>query len=210
MTLWFVLALMTAAAAFAVVLPLGRRVAPAPSGSEIDIYRDQLDEVERDRTAGRIGEADAQAARLEVSRRLLAVDAVNPATASSSPRLRRAVSLVALIMLPLLAATIYLKLGSPSLPALPFAERQLANDLASAPMTRLVAQVEAHLEQNPDDGRGWEVLAPVLLRLGRVDDAVRAHRNSLREERRERGAPRRSRRGACGRGRRRRHSGCKE
>lgn len=179
MALWFVLALMTAAAAFAVVLPLGRRAATVASTSEIDIYRDQLDEVERDRMAGRIGEADAQAARLEVSRRLLAADAAGVPAATSSPSLRRAVSLVALIALPLAAAAIYLKLGSPGLPAFPLAERQLATDIASAPMTRLVAQVEAHLEKNPDDGRGWEVLAPVLLRLGRADDAVKAYRNSL-------------------------------
>lgn len=179
MALWFVLALMTAAAAFAVVLPLGRRAQPTPSTSEIDIYRDQLDEIERDRKAGRIGDADAQAARLEVSRRLLAADAATGAAASSSPSMRRAVSLVALIALPLAAVVIYLKLGSPGLPAFPLAERQVATDVASESMTRLVAQVEAHLEKNPDDGRGWEVLAPVLLRLGRLDDAVKANRNSL-------------------------------
>ncbi len=43
----------------------------------------------------------------------------------------------------------------------------------------MVAQVEAHLEKNPTDGRGWTVLAPVLARLGRYDDAVRAYRNSI-------------------------------
>jgi cytochrome c-type biogenesis protein CcmH len=42
-----------------------------------------------------------------------------------------------------------------------------------------VAQVEAHLEKNPTDGRGWSVLAPVLAKLGRFDDAVRAYRNSI-------------------------------
>jgi cytochrome c-type biogenesis protein CcmH len=42
-----------------------------------------------------------------------------------------------------------------------------------------VAQVEAHLEKNPGDARGWTVLAPVLARLGRYDDAVRAWRNAI-------------------------------
>ena len=42
-----------------------------------------------------------------------------------------------------------------------------------------MAQVEAHLEKNPTDGRGWNVIAPVLARLGRYDDAVRAYRNSI-------------------------------
>ena len=44
----------------------------------------------------------------------------------------------------------------------------------------LVGQVEAHLEQNPEDGRGWEVVGPVYMRLGRYDDAVKARRNALR------------------------------
>jgi cytochrome c-type biogenesis protein CcmH len=40
-------------------------------------------------------------------------------------------------------------------------------------------QVERHLETNPKDARGWEVLAPIYLRTGRFDDAVRARRNAL-------------------------------
>ena len=36
-----------------------------------------------------------------------------------------------------------------------------------------------HLEEDPTDGRGWSVLAPVLARLGRYDEAVRAYRNSI-------------------------------
>ena len=41
------------------------------------------------------------------------------------------------------------------------------------PLDRLVAQVEEHLANNPDDGRGWEVVGPVYMRLGRFEDAVR-------------------------------------
>jgi cytochrome c-type biogenesis protein CcmH len=47
-------------------------------------------------------------------------------------------------------------------------------------LDRLVAQVESRLETNPEDGRGWEVIGPVYMRLGRFDDAVRARRNALR------------------------------
>ena len=54
MTLWFVFALMTAAAIFAVLWPLaGSR--KSPSGSDIEVYRDQLDELERDRDNGLVG-----------------------------------------------------------------------------------------------------------------------------------------------------------
>lgn len=53
MTLWFVFALMTAAAAFAVLWPLGRgsRAALA-QGTEATVYKDQLAEVDRDAALG--------------------------------------------------------------------------------------------------------------------------------------------------------------
>jgi cytochrome c-type biogenesis protein CcmH len=85
---------------------------------------------------------------------------------------------LALVALPLGSAGIYLALGSPTVPGQPRAAR-----LAAPPDQRsidtLVAQVEAHLERNPNDGRGWEVVAPVYIRLGRYADAVKAHRNVL-------------------------------
>lgn len=179
MTLWFVLALMTAAAIFAVLWPLSRAPAQAASQSGLSIYKDQLDELERDRQAGLIGGADADAARIEISRRLLAASATDRSfTTSTHPGIRRAVSVMALVALPLAAIAIYVAKGSPSLPSFPLAAR-VAAPHASASLESLVAQVEARLERNPADGRGWEVLAPVLLRLGRNDDAVTAYRNSI-------------------------------
>src|SRR5215831_14416849 len=71
MILWLVFALMTAAAVLAVLWPLARGGAANPSGSDVAVYRDQLSEIERDRAAGRIADAEAEAARIEVSRRLL-------------------------------------------------------------------------------------------------------------------------------------------
>ena len=56
MTVWFVLALMTAAAIFAVLWPLAATRRICGRGSDVAVYRDQLDEIERDRAAGRIGE----------------------------------------------------------------------------------------------------------------------------------------------------------
>jgi cytochrome c-type biogenesis protein CcmH len=179
MTLWFVMALMTAAAIFAVLWPLSRR-APLSAGSDVAVYRDQLDEIDRDRAAGLIGDREAEAARLEVSRRLLAAaDATVSAPQPSAAWQRRAVALVALLLLPLGAAGLYLMLGSPDLPGQPqAARRDLPPEQRS--IADLVGRVEAHLEGKPEDGRGWEVIGPVYMRLGRYDDAVKARRNSLR------------------------------
>src|ERR1700722_10386006 len=65
MTLWFVFALMTAAAIFAVLWPLGRRGRPQNDGSETTVYKDQLTEVDRDLVAGLIGSSAAEAARVD-------------------------------------------------------------------------------------------------------------------------------------------------
>jgi len=182
MTLWFVFALMTAAAVFAVLWPLSRRGAPPHGGSDLAVYRDQLDEVARDRAAGRIGEAEAEAAKIEISRRLLAAADAEKARgfqSDGSPlHRRRAVTVVALLLVPACAATLYLWLGSPQLPGEPLAARMAAVH-ANAPVAKLVAQVEAHLEKNPNDARGYAVLAPVYLRLGRFADAVNANRKVI-------------------------------
>ena len=182
MTLWFVLALMTAAAVLAVLWPLARRDRKLRSGSDLAVYRDQLDEIGRDRAAGLIAEGEAEAAQTEVARRLLAAaDAEAAAPGAPAPavatRRRRAVAIIALVLLPLGAASLYLALGSPSLPGQPLAARSGPQDQS---IERMIAQIEQHLERNPNDGRGWEVIAPVYLRLGRYDDAVRARRNALR------------------------------
>jgi cytochrome c-type biogenesis protein CcmH len=179
MTLWFVFALMTAAAIFAVLWPLSRGGRPQSEGSEAVVYRDQLAEIDRDVAAGLIGGSEAEAARVEISRRLLAAaEGQRDVPVASNTRLRRSAAVMALVGLPLVAVALYLPLGSPRLRDFPLAERTRAPD-ATQPLDNLVAQVEQHLEKNPTDGRGWNVLAPVLVRLGRYDEAVRAYRNSI-------------------------------
>lgn len=181
MTLWILFALMTAAAAFAVLWPLGRRGSRA-GGSDVAVYRDQIDEIDRDLAAGLIGEREAEAARLEVSRRLLAAaDAVagqGAVDSSTGTFRRRAVAMAALVLLPLGVLATYLTLGAPQLPGQPLAAR-MQEQPEHRSIESLVAQVEAHLERNPLDGRGWEVVAPVYMRMGRYDLAVKARQNVL-------------------------------
>jgi len=181
MLLWLIFALMTAAAIFAVLWPLGR-AAEMQEGTELAVYRDQLGEIERDRSCGLIGDAEAAAARAEVSRRLIvAADAAEFAHSSpvASPLWRRrATAIVAVVLLPIVAVTLYITLGSPQLPGQP-REARLRAIHQDRSIASLVSQVEAHLERNPDDARGYEVIAPVYLRLGRFADAVAARRKLL-------------------------------
>lgn len=169
---------MTAIAVFAVLWPL-RGAGRARSGSDVEIYRDQLDEIDRDRASGLLGDSEAEAARIEVSRRLLAAAEAQPEAGATSVFARRTTAIAALVLLPVCVGGVYLILGSPQLPDQPI-EARLREPPDNRPITALVSQVEAHLARSPEDGRGWEVIAPVYLRLGRYDDAVKARRNSLR------------------------------
>jgi cytochrome c-type biogenesis protein CcmH len=179
MTLWFVFALMTVAAVFAVLWPLGRGSRTRAEGSELVVYKDQLAELDRDLAAGLIAVPEAQAARVEIGRRLLAVAGKEVPPRLESPlKWRRAAALFALIGLPLVAIALYVPLGSPKLQDFPLAQRDRAPDMSQS-LEAMVEQVQQHLEKNPTDGRGWKVLGPVLERLGRYDDAARAYRNSL-------------------------------
>jgi cytochrome c-type biogenesis protein CcmH len=183
MILWIIFALMTAAAILAVLWPLGRKAAASGGGDDLAVYQDQLEEIGRDRSAGLIGQAEAEAARVEVSRRLLAAADTQPsaqptASAAQLKGRRRVAAVAALIVLALLPVGFYLVLGSPDVPGQPaFARVKAAPGNPS--IDALVGQVEAHLAKSPNDGAGWEVIAPVYLRLGRFDDAVTARRKSL-------------------------------
>jgi len=185
MILGAILALMLAAAVFAVLWPLSRQPRDENADSDLAVYRDQLAEIERDKAAGTIMPAEAEAARIEVSRRLIAAadaqETIAADDAASRTFRRRAAAVAVLVIIPAAATLLYLRFGSPQLPGQPLAARMNApqDQLQDRSIDTLIARVEAHLAQNPNDGKGWEVIAPVYLRLNRIEDAVRAQRNVL-------------------------------
>lgn len=184
MTFWLIMSLMTAIAAAAMIWPLYRPIGNFRSHNEFDVYRDQLAEIERDKAVGLIGTKEAQAAKVEVSRRLLAAGDLmerdlSAAVTSLSPFWRRVIAVIAVLVLPAGAGGLYLRLGSPGLASEPSAS-QLNSQSEQQSIETMVAKVEAHLDQTPDDGRAWEILGPVYIRLGRYTDSVNAWNNTLR------------------------------
>ena len=181
MLFWVVAALLTLAACLAVLLPLVRRpsVADTSKSHDLEVYRDQLGEVERDASRGLIGPAEAEQARAEIGRRILRLGPSEAAAAPvASPPVMRAAGMAAVLAVPLVAWGLYAFLGSPDLPSQPLQER-LAKNPADSSVDELVARAEAFLSANPKDGRGWDVLAPIYLRIGRAGDAVIAYRNTI-------------------------------
>jgi cytochrome c-type biogenesis protein CcmH len=185
MLFWVAAAAMTVAACLAVLLPLTGRVGVTSRRSEhdLEVYRDQLRELERDAARGLIGAAEADEARAEIARRILRLDAQgDPQTGDAKPaRGARLIASAAVLSVAAVSWGVYAGTGSPGLSDQPLAAR-LQQNPAGDPIETLVARAEAHLVSNPQDGRGWDVLAPIYLRMGRADDSVAAYRNAIRLE----------------------------
>ena len=184
MLFWVIAAVLTLGASLAVLLPLAGRSDSASSSSDhdLEVYRDQLAELDRDAARGLIQPAEAEEARAEIARRIIRLgggDAA-PGPAPHRPSMAtRLVAVTAVLMVPLLSWGLYGKIGSPDLPSQPLSER-LAKNPADSSVDELVARAEAHLAANPSDGRGWDVLAPIYLRLQRFPEAATAYRNAIR------------------------------
>ena len=183
MLFWVIAALLTLGASLAVLLPLaGRTPSRASDGThDLEVYRDQLAELDRDAARGLIQPVEAEQARTEIARRILKADTAATAarTAVSTGKGTRVVAVAAVLAVPLVSWGIYAAIGSPDLPSQPLAAR-LEKNPADSTVDELVARAEAHLAANPDDGRGWDVLAPIYARLGRYGEAVTAYQNAIR------------------------------
>ena len=162
-----------------------RRRAFSRAEFDLRIYRDQLAEIERDAARHLLGPAEAEAARAEVKRRLLAAaDAAEVAERASAPlqtRRRWIPPTVIALVLPATAVGLYLTLGQPIVPDQPFAERGTQEMLAAglpadevASLADATAQLEKRLESRPDDATGWFLLGRSYLTLRQYPEAMRA------------------------------------
>lgn len=177
---WIVVAILTAAVAIVLMYPLMRKteVPETRRDGEVAVYRDQLAELDRERAAGLIGETEADYARAEIGRRLLAAaDSEQEVVKETRPLRHNLAASLITVLLPALGLCLYIWNGSPEVPDMPLEARleKPGND-----MNLLVARAERHLAQNPDDGAGWDILAPIYFKTLRLGDAELAYRNALR------------------------------
>jgi cytochrome c-type biogenesis protein CcmH len=186
MVLWIGFAVLTAVVVGTLLRPL--LAAPVPGqaerGANAAVYRDQLVEIEAERARGLIGEAEAEAARIEIARRLLATADASGSEAPAAAPARGEITPIAMAVaaaLPVLAIAAYLAVGAPGQRGQPHAARGPVSAPGAAPSTdQLIAKVEERLRAMPEDGRGWDVIAPVYMRLGRHREAADAFARALR------------------------------
>ena len=183
MVFWSLALVVTAVACAALYYAgAGRRVnagGPDTEQPEFAHFRLQLREIDADAALGRMGAAEAEAARGELAREVLRAKNEARGPGSFGSGTRRVVMAMAVVATAGLALTLYSVLGNPGLPAQPLATR---TDLPAPGMTleEAVARIETRLAQVPDDLAGWLVVAPAYMQLGRFADAAEALRQVIR------------------------------
>ena len=188
MTLWLILTLLIAGAALIVLAPFffGRGANETPTS--LDVYKDQLAEVERDKAQGLINEAEAASARLEIERRILAAgrsDAAPAQTISANWQYRMVTGIASIVVLG--SVGLYAALGRPDLPSVqsqaqaPAAQQtaQAAGAQQDGEVDSLVKKLEKRLADNPNDPDSWRVLGWSYYNMGRNKDAVAAYRRAV-------------------------------
>ena len=178
--IWALIAILTLGALAALALPLRSVRGPSPTRDsyDLEIYRDQLAELERDEGRGLIGGAEARAARAEIARRALAAGESVGGEKKRAPAVAtgfRPAALACAVAAPAAALALYLLIGSPTLPGQPLTDR-LAGMRSD---DDLVGRLAARLQANPEDAQGWVLLARSYTAMGRPRDAVAAWKQAV-------------------------------
>lgn len=178
---WIIIAVLTAVSALILIHPLLRKgevVEAYGYEGEVAVYQDQLTELAREKDAGIIGDAEAEYARAEIGRRLIAASEAAQSSkkqVSSSVLHKLSIGLVVLLI-PAIGLGFYISEGQPNYRDMPLQARL---DNPGDNLDLLVAKVERHLAQNPSDGNGWELLAPIYFRAQKYAEAQDAFQNAI-------------------------------
>lgn len=179
--LWTVFALLAIIATGMLLYPLRNRGALATDreSGTVAVLADQLQEVDKDAARGLISDDEAAAAKLEIKRRILKVKRIGATLGQKGPSGQAALWVSALAV-PLFAGFLYAQLGSPNVPGLAFADRQVERSEREQ-MTELTERLRQRLESDPAGGplEGWMLLGQTYMRIGRYDDAVSAIGNVI-------------------------------
>lgn len=205
LTFYITAALIALVTAAIIILPLvgGRSSAVDRDTTDAEVFRDQLEEVDRDLDRGTIGAAEAEGARVEISRRLIAATQRAKQSGALMPAPRGPSGMIAgmlLMGIPALTALLYVSVGTPTAQDQPFAQRDLTGQPRVANAQRpnqaeaeaqitpemrqsvpqdpeyvgLVERLRGSLADRPDDAEGQRLLANGLMRLGKWVEARKA------------------------------------
>jgi cytochrome c-type biogenesis protein CcmH len=184
MLFWISSLILLFVASLCVVLPLTKKNAtPAEdSTSSLDFYKDQIKQIDQEIEREKKPSAALLSERAEIARRMLREarrEAKNPKQGTQGRSSLITTSLAAVLGVPLLSISLYFALGASGQSDFPLSAR--ANlSLEEKPVEDLVQVAERHLAKNPNDAKGWRLLADVYGRLNKPGDRARALRQVMR------------------------------
>ena len=186
---WVIASTMTILVLGLLLWPLLKRTAASATGEEektLSIFRQQFAELGQDRANGVLTEELYQQARRELERRLLEETGSTETTPKMARRQMqgRPVALALAIIVPTASGLLYWQLGNPLAMTEPPAASLSAQGGSEAGgpfsegMGPLIERLKQKMEQNPNDGVGWALLARSYMGMGRYPEAALAYENA--------------------------------
>jgi cytochrome c-type biogenesis protein CcmH len=186
--IWFLIvaAMLTLVALVTLLRPLIRQ--PRPGIEEAEpasaLFRRQLAAIDDELAEGRLAPEQAEAARTETTRRLLATadreqagsDAAAVRASEMSWRFGAAIGIAG--VLPAAALAVYFAVGMPSA-INRSSDTAAAGPHGAAELTSAADQIKAHLQKAPDDLKGWTLLGRTLASLSRFPEALDAYNHAI-------------------------------
>ncbi len=183
MTAFIVVAVLLVVGALLVLVPPlfgigGRRVSLEDAGTAqaktaLSVLREQLADLETEHAAGRVSDADYERTHEELERRALDEGEAQPVSLARQPA--RLLGLAIVLLVPALAAVIYLSIGQPD----GLDPAKVAGDagpqVTEAQVEEMVATLAERLKAEPDNPQGWYMLARSYNAMGRFDEAAAAY-----------------------------------
>jgi len=150
--------------------------------SNLEIYKDQLLELEADLNNGILSQEQFEQGQLELERRLLedVTPEVNQQLVKDDRGEGRGAAITVMLLVPLLAVFIYLIKGTPAalspetVTVAEQAGKGPAHAVTAEQINAMVQGLAARLEKNPQDADGWRMLGRSYVALGRYQAAIGA------------------------------------
>ena len=188
MTFWIAVVLLCGVTLFILATPLWRKNKEQAERAEFEmnVFKDQLKELDRDLERGLINAQEAETARIEIQRRLLHADEMRGQNTSTQTGLTKSTILFSLIGALVIVAgslLVYAKVGMPGYADMPYASRNFDSEKKVAfneDMNRAIAMLKKRLESNPTDVDAWILLGRTMRTMERMDDAIKAYKNAVK------------------------------
>ena len=176
MMFWILAAVITALVVALIARPFfGQRgQAQTTADYDVEVYKSQLRELDRELAEGLVGDQEASAAKAEIARRLLAADTKRAGGAGMGwgVGLHRTAGVIVSVAVPVAAVMLYLSLGQPTAVDVPYASRadeiaqmRQAQERDLGNLGEMAKRLAERLEKEPDDGDGWLLLGRTYMTM---------------------------------------------